>query len=266
MEVNLREPFVFDCAKAEQKPKENKTENESQGGASEEKGSDRVLAFTLSASGNYAALTDDSKRLFLFRTRPSWRCISTRWVVRRCTSLVFSWAEDELFVADKSGDVYSFSVVEPDQQGELKLGHLSMLLGIDGTVKLWNYESGQQLQSIDLKQLYVSHGTAIDSEKLFVLEDELEGPLTPTDNLTLPHTPWDMTFDRQGRLWVLLENKDSIFLLYTHTQEGWQCETESLDLQTVSEALHLHWDLFEDSVGLESQLQHLYKGKGGRII
>ncbi|XP_026886648.2 tRNA (guanine-N(7)-)-methyltransferase non-catalytic subunit wdr4 [Electrophorus electricus] len=341
-----REPFVFDCAKAEQKPKENKTENESQGGASEEKGSDRVLAFTLSASGNYAALTDDSKRLVLFRTRPSWRCISTRWVVRRCTSLVFSWAEDELFVADKSGDVYSFSVVEPDQQGELKLGHLSMLLGItlspddkyiitadrdekirvsvrkspyciqafclghtefvsalcvapehsdwllsgsgDGTVKLWNYESGQQLQSIDLKQLYVSHGTAIDSEKsqrfavsrivttldgryvavqcerfpsiqLFVLEDELEGPLTPTDNLTLPHTPWDMTFDRQGRLWVLLENKDSIFLLYTHTQEGWQCETESLDLQTVSEALHLHWDLFEDSVGLESQLQHLYK-------
>lgn len=50
--------------------------------------------------------------------------------MRRCTSLVFSQAEDELFVADKSGDVYSFSVLEPQRQGELKLGHLSMLLGI----------------------------------------------------------------------------------------------------------------------------------------
>lgn len=53
-----------------------------------------------------------------------------RWVVRRCTSLVFSQAEDELFVADKSGDVYSFSVLEPQKPSELKLGHLSMLLGI----------------------------------------------------------------------------------------------------------------------------------------
>lgn len=50
--------------------------------------------------------------------------------MRRCTSLVFSQAEDELFVADKSGDVYSFSLLEPQKLGELKLGHLSMLLGV----------------------------------------------------------------------------------------------------------------------------------------
>lgn len=50
--------------------------------------------------------------------------------MRRCTSLVFSHTEDELFVADKSGDVYSFSVLEPQKPGELKLGHLSMLLGV----------------------------------------------------------------------------------------------------------------------------------------
>lgn len=53
-----------------------------------------------------------------------------RWVVRRCTSLAFSQAEDELLVADKSGDVYSFSVVEPQKEGELKMGHLSMLLAV----------------------------------------------------------------------------------------------------------------------------------------
>ena len=54
----------------------------------------------------------------------------SRWVVRRCTSLVFTQAEDQMLVADKSGDVYSFSVVDSQKDGELKLGHLSMLLSM----------------------------------------------------------------------------------------------------------------------------------------
>lgn len=33
-------------------------------------------------------------------------------------------------MADKSGDVYSFSVLEPDGRGRLELGHLSMLLDV----------------------------------------------------------------------------------------------------------------------------------------
>lgn len=57
-------------------------------------------------------------------------CVSYRFVVRRCTSLRFSQAEDQLLAADKSGDVYSFSVVEPQKEGELKMGHLSMLLAV----------------------------------------------------------------------------------------------------------------------------------------
>lgn len=51
-------------------------------------------------------------------------------MARRCTSLQFSHAEDELLAADKSGDVYSFSAVEPQTDGELKMGHLSMLLAV----------------------------------------------------------------------------------------------------------------------------------------
>lgn len=53
-----------------------------------------------------------------------------RFVVRRSTSLQFTNAEDELLVADKSGDVYSFSVAEPQAEGELQMGHLSMLLAV----------------------------------------------------------------------------------------------------------------------------------------
>lgn len=50
--------------------------------------------------------------------------------MRRCTALVFTASEDQVLVADKSGDVYSFSVLEPDGCGKLELGHLSMLLDV----------------------------------------------------------------------------------------------------------------------------------------
>lgn len=43
-----------------------------------DKGSDTVLASTFSTSGSYFALTDDSKRLILFRTKP-WQCLSVRY-------------------------------------------------------------------------------------------------------------------------------------------------------------------------------------------
>lgn len=57
-------------------------------------------------------------------------CVCYRFVARRCTALRFSNAEDALLVADKSGDVYSFSVAAPQAEGELKMGHLSMLLAV----------------------------------------------------------------------------------------------------------------------------------------
>lgn len=41
-------------------------------------GSDTALAAAFSTSGSYFALTDDSKRLILFRTKP-WQCLSVRY-------------------------------------------------------------------------------------------------------------------------------------------------------------------------------------------
>ncbi|XP_045441228.1 tRNA (guanine-N(7)-)-methyltransferase non-catalytic subunit WDR4 isoform X2 [Pipistrellus kuhlii] len=117
--------FTYDCSTAEKKSQENKGED----GQPVEKGSDTILASTFSKSGSYFALTDDSKRLILFRTKP-WQCLSVRTVVRRCTALTFTASEEKLLVADKSGDVYSFSVLEPNECGKLELGHLSMLLDV----------------------------------------------------------------------------------------------------------------------------------------
>lgn len=117
-------PFLYDCSPAE-KSQENKGED----GQPMEKGSDMILAAAFSKSGGYFALTDDSKRLILFRTKP-WQCLSVRTVVRRCTALTFTASEEKLLVADKSGDVYSFSVSDPQGCGKLELGHLSMLLDV----------------------------------------------------------------------------------------------------------------------------------------
>uniref|UniRef100_A0A8B9DMG9 WD repeat domain 4 n=1 Tax=Anser cygnoides TaxID=8845 RepID=A0A8B9DMG9_ANSCY len=118
--------FVYDCTNVEKKALVNKRQD----GQPTDKGSDDILAFAFSSSGDYFVLTDDNKRLILFRTKPSWECISIRSVNRRCTSLVITAAEDKILVADKSGDVYSYSITEPQAEGKLELGHLSMLLDV----------------------------------------------------------------------------------------------------------------------------------------
>uniref|UniRef100_A0A8D2JT26 WD repeat domain 4 n=1 Tax=Sciurus vulgaris TaxID=55149 RepID=A0A8D2JT26_SCIVU len=114
--------FIYDCSTAEKKSPGNEGED----GRPTDQGNDTILASTFSKSGSYFALTDDSKRLILFRTKP-WQCLSVRTVVRRCTALTFTASEERVLVADKSGDVYSFSVLEPHGGGRLELGHLSML-------------------------------------------------------------------------------------------------------------------------------------------
>lgn len=334
---------MFDCSKAEAKPKETETDDKS--GGSEDKGNDKILASAISPSGKLFALTDDTKRLVLFQCDASCQCISTRWVVRRCTSLVFSQSEDVVLASDKSGDVYSFSVVEPHKTGELKLGHLSMLLAMtlspddkyiitadrdekirvshlrspyniqsfclghlefvsallvppdhsnwllsgsgDGTMKLWEYESGNRLQSWDLKQLRSTSSTeaeqqkrsavsriacsssgghvAVQCERIPTLQffglDQSAGEerLVPCRKLTLPHCPLDLTFDLQGRLWVLLDSPNTPLQIYTHSLDHWECVGESPELSRVTEALKPHWEALQASAGAESRFLHLYK-------
>lgn len=338
-----REPFVFDCSAAEKKPKNVKDDN-SDGSTSEETGSDKILAFTVSPSGKLVALTDDNKRLVLFHCEPSWQCISIRWVVRRCTSLHFTQAEDKLLVADKSGDVYCFSVVEPQREGELKMGHLSMLLAVtmspddkyiitadrdekirvsllnspyniqsfclghkqfvsallvpsghpnwllsgsgDGTIKLWEYETGHKLQSWELNDLEKTPSSEADKQKkstvcritssvdarhvavlcervstvqFFVLDQEGEEKLIPHSRLSLPHCPLDMTFDPEDRLWVLMDSSDVLLRVYTHRQGSWECEAESPELNRVTEAFRPHWQTLEATTRTNNRFEHLYK-------
>ncbi|XP_065278468.1 tRNA (guanine-N(7)-)-methyltransferase non-catalytic subunit WDR4 [Emys orbicularis] len=125
-EPSVDDLFMYDCITAGKKSQEDR----GQDGQPAVKASDDILAFAFSSSGGYFALTDDNKRLVLFRTKPCWECLSVRSVVRRCTSLIITAAEDKILVADKSGDVYSYSITEPQKAGKIELGHLSLLLDV----------------------------------------------------------------------------------------------------------------------------------------
>ncbi|KAM3608133.1 uncharacterized protein V6R79_019769 [Siganus canaliculatus] len=339
-----REPFVFDCRTAEKKPRNTKEDNSSDGGTSEETGSDKVLAFTTSPSGKLVALTDDNKRLVLFLCEPSWKCLSIRFVVRRCTSLSFTQAEDQLLAADKSGDVYSFSVVEAQAEGELRMGHLSMLLAVvpshddkyvitadrdekirvshlrspyniqsfclghqqfvsalltpaghphwllsgsgDGTVKLWEYESGRKLQSCNLQGPEVTRTSETEGDQsrtvsrllvsadtrhvvvqcegdptlqFLVLDPEAEEKMVPQSSLVLPHCPLDVTFDLQSRLWVLVDSRDVPLLVCSRTGESWKVQPEDPDLSRVTDALRPHWEALDASSRTSSCFKHLRK-------
>lgn len=52
--------------------------------------------------------------------------------MRRAMTLTYTRSEDKVVVGDKSGDVYSYSTVQPQEAGDLLMGHLSMLLHLVG--------------------------------------------------------------------------------------------------------------------------------------
>lgn len=93
-------------------------------------GQNRILACKFSPSWKYFAACDDAKRLYLFQCGERWELVSNRAISRRCTVLTFTKDEQDVLVADKWGDVFRFSVTDPQKEGLLLLGHLSMLLDI----------------------------------------------------------------------------------------------------------------------------------------
>ena len=54
----------------------------------------------------------------------------SRQVPKRCTAIAFTNSESHVIVADRPGDVYRFTKEDDGKEGELILGHLSMLLDV----------------------------------------------------------------------------------------------------------------------------------------
>lgn len=62
----------------------------------------------------------------------------------------------------------------------------------------------------------------------FTLDQEGEEKLALHSRLCLPHCPLDMTFDPEGRLWVLMDSSDAPLQMYTHRGDSWEVQCRTL--------------------------------------
>ncbi|GLH15560.1 tRNA (guanine-N(7)-)-methyltransferase non-catalytic subunit wuho [Gryllus bimaculatus] len=88
-----------------------------------------IMGLDVSRCNRWLAVSSSDKQLCLWDTI-HWTFVSSRSLVRAADKIKFSPSSDNVTVADKSGDVYLFSVMEPNKEGVLLLGHLSMLLDV----------------------------------------------------------------------------------------------------------------------------------------
>ncbi|XP_067154470.1 tRNA (guanine-N(7)-)-methyltransferase non-catalytic subunit WDR4 isoform X3 [Apteryx mantelli] len=246
--------FMYDCINAEKTTVGNK----GQGGQPADKGSDDILAFAFSSSGNYFALTDDNKHLILFHTKPSWECVSVRSVNRRCTALIITAAEDKILVADKSGDVYSYSITEPQTEGKLELGHLSLLLDValspdDRYILTADRDEKIRVSLAKAPHNIVSYclGHKEFVSKIFVIPDYPDLLLSASGDCTV-------------RLWEYRSGKEVYCCHLSSVSEPEatktdQPVTDDKGLQKMSKYLHDNWTVFEGFVGAESHYSSLYK-------
>ncbi|KAK9511244.1 hypothetical protein O3M35_005838 [Rhynocoris fuscipes] len=86
------------------------------------------ICSSVSSNGKYFA-SCLHKDLYIWRVK-DWSLMSKRLINRSASALVFSGNSENIAVADKSGDVYLYSVESADTKGELILGHVSMLLDL----------------------------------------------------------------------------------------------------------------------------------------
>ncbi|XP_013405000.1 tRNA (guanine-N(7)-)-methyltransferase non-catalytic subunit wdr4 isoform X2 [Lingula anatina] len=119
---------VFTCERESKQETETPLNPETGDGDAIQDGKEKILTHALSHNDKYYAICDDFKKLRLYATHPEWKKISSRSVARRATAIVFTHDLSQVLVADKSGDVYSFSLTDLNKPGELLCGHLSMLL------------------------------------------------------------------------------------------------------------------------------------------
>ncbi|KAL7983630.1 hypothetical protein Chor_000506 [Crotalus horridus] len=266
--------FIYDCTTASKKLQ---VKQESEDGKPLSK-TNNILACAFSSSGKYFVLTDDNKQLILFCRKPSWECLSIRPVMRRCTSLIITSAEDKVLVADKSGDVYSYSIIEPKNAGTIELGHLSLLLDLslspddqyivtadrDEKIRVSLTKAPHVIESFCLgHREFVSRILVVPNFPDLLLSasglDAGAQNLISKQQITLSHKGWDVAFEETGGLWVLQENQQIPLLFYQPEDGQWQPVIDKKELVKMSKYICDHWRMFEGAMDKESCFQNLYK-------
>lgn len=87
-----------------------------------------ITSVSYSNDGEYFLVCTNRKQLCLYKREPR-RLVSNRMLVRAASRVRFS-PDNDVVVADKSGDAYLYSTSKPEEDGNPLLGHLSMLLDV----------------------------------------------------------------------------------------------------------------------------------------
>lgn len=87
-----------------------------------------ITNVSYSNDGEYFLVCTNRKQLCLYKTEQR-KLVSNRTLVRAASRVRFS-PNNDVVVADKSGDAYVYSTSKPEEQGKALLGHLSMLLDV----------------------------------------------------------------------------------------------------------------------------------------
>ncbi|KAJ8669339.1 hypothetical protein QAD02_000598 [Eretmocerus hayati] len=89
---------------------------------------DALLSVVFSADGKYFLICANRKQLCVYNST-SLELVSNRTLARSASRVKFL-PNNDIVVADRSGDAYLYSVEKADEKGQLLLGHLSMLLDV----------------------------------------------------------------------------------------------------------------------------------------
>lgn len=88
-----------------------------------------VLGLRFSPCGKWLAVYSSAKQLVLWET-VGWALSSERYMPKTATSLKFTPDSQAVIIVDKAGDAVLFSLKDIQKEGEIILGHLSMLLDV----------------------------------------------------------------------------------------------------------------------------------------
>lgn len=110
----------------------------------------------------------------------------------------------------------------------------------------WSWENKNEEAS-----LHVSCVLRVSTLHFFTLDQKAEEKLVPHSRLLLPHCPLDVTFDPKGRLWALMDSRDSPLQIYSHRGDSWEVERTRLHTDTDtrrydSQMYYLHFYIQKD--------------------
>ncbi|XP_067849503.1 tRNA (guanine-N(7)-)-methyltransferase non-catalytic subunit wdr4 [Heptranchias perlo] len=145
----------------------------------------------------------------------------------------------------------------------------------DGTVRLWEYESGKELHCCQLSEpqpsgsqkarcavVRIVHcrwgdffAVLCDSfSAVFVLELDVEARrLVQRQTITVKQRAWDVAFDDCAGLWIL---DGEVAVLYRLEERQWQKIPEHREQMKIEEVIRANWAVFR---GSEISYSNLYK-------